>query len=194
MANLTEKALHTQEEYGLPPEPLHDFRMMFVPQPPVLLLQLSVERLGIRIPQLFLRAAGSQRYVNILDSATRSNGDEIVRGARTPISHPSGILYFLLVEHQQAGVHRFGRMRSVVRFDLSSNRGEVWDPSTCQVGACTPIELLSTDDDGVYAKAGFNHPSDAESSHGYSVEYQIVQLRWADRVVKKLFPLPAIFY
>jgi hypothetical protein len=201
MSNLTEEALQRQVEYGLPGEPLHDLRMTFALEPPVLLLQLSLDRLGTRVPQLFLRAEGSHKYVNILemigpalDNVTRPKAQGLLRGVRTPFRSPLGVLYFLLVEHRHAGGHKFGHISSVVRFELSSNRTEVWDPSSSDTEACMPTDLLGADEDGIFAKAAFKIPAHADTAFGYSVEYHLVRLDWADRVIKRILALPAIFY
>jgi hypothetical protein len=197
MPNLTEEAWQRQAKCGLPAEPLLDLRMTFASRSRVLILQFSLERLGAHVPQVFIRSENSNRYLNILDivepaleGIAPTKSDTVVRGARTPVAGPAGVLYFLLAEYRQSG----GRMRSVARVDLSSNTAESWDPSKCVSESCTPVELLGADDDGVHAKAGFKIPAHTGSALDYEVEYHVVYLHWADRAPTRILPLPAVFF
>src|SRR5258708_352584 len=84
----TDEARQSQTELGLPAEPVFDWQMSFLPASRTLLLRFSTIGSGIRVPRLFLRREGSNRYVDILDvaepalaSQARAKDREVFLGA-----------------------------------------------------------------------------------------------------------------
>src|SRR5437762_1787343 len=113
--------------------------MMFVGASRTLLLKFSTLQLGMRIPRLFARREGGERYVDLLDMAApklpnNTKSSAVAWGAQSPVVHADGVVYFLLYEFRQVQNRRGGTAIAAVKIDLLSDSIEMRDPSDCSPG------------------------------------------------------------
>jgi hypothetical protein len=196
LKNPKETGVTNQVAAGLPKDLVTDWEMMFDGASRSLLLKFSTLELGMRIPRLFVRREGDERYVDLLDKAAlplanKNRGSTVAWGVQSPVLDLDGAVYFLLYEFRQVENRREGTAIAAVKINLLSDSVEMRDPRDCSPVACSLIRLLGTDRLGVYAKAGFSTRNDTGAS---AFDYFVVHLDWADWVVKQISPLPHIFY
>jgi hypothetical protein len=196
----SERARQKQAAVGLPAEPIYDWQMSFLPRSRAVLLRFSTIQSEIRIPRLFVRKEGSNQYVDMLDivgpaltATPRVHDPEVFPGVQASIVGPNDVLYFLLCEYRKVQGRRSGSTLSIIRVDFLSNSTESQTPNDCSPEACSVVDLVGVDNEGVYANAGFKRLIEGEPG-SYSVEYFLAHLHWADWRVTRILPLPDIYY
>lgn len=198
---VSEEVEDKQASVGLPREPLRDIALLYDAASQTIVLCCSVQRLGTKIPLVFVRKETTQyesveRCLEDWRHARYSGLQQqpIEIGMHTPMIGINSWLFFLVNEVTKLGDRVGGNVVGVARVDLATMACDVWDTRVpASETSCEATRLIGVDASGaVYAVAGF--PSRRADGSGYSVSYGIARLQFAERVVERMLSLPNVFY